>query len=280
MKQEKKDKRAAKRTTDGPAPAPARSGPAVTASPGGSGKIDWRALLTDWRVALVLVLVLVSAIVIYPHFEDGKLETNLQFGLDLNEGAWLQLDLQSEVVTFQTTEKVEDFVSNLSTALDTDVQLVGPDQIEIRKSLTDEEIRAAVEAGWRHGGLDPAGRLEDDRRGHQADPGEQDQQPRDAGREGQHALGPDGDHAVHPDRDGRRRYEHGPGDRGQAGQVRDPDRDDRQRLRARPLRRPDHLGRAAGAGTAGLEQLGRRVHPLRGGRDRTPRGRDPVRGRE
>ena len=146
MKQEKKDKRAAKRTTDGPAPAPARSGPAVTASPGGSGKIDWRALLTDWRVALVLVLVLVSAIVIYPHFEDGKLETNLQFGLDLNEGAWLQLDLQSEVVTFQTTEKVEDFVSNISTALDTDVQLVGPDQIEIRKSLTDEEIRAAVEA--------------------------------------------------------------------------------------------------------------------------------------
>ena len=121
MKQEKKDKRAAKRTTDGPAPTPARSGPAVTAAPGGSGKIDWRALLTDWRVALVLVLVLVSAIVIYPHFEDGKIETNLQFGLDLNEGAWLQLDLQSEVVTFQTTEKVEDFVSNLSTALDTDV---------------------------------------------------------------------------------------------------------------------------------------------------------------
>lgn len=145
MKQSKKEKRTAKRTADGPAPAPARAGPAVVAPPGGTGRIDWRGLLTDWRVALVLLLVLVSVIAIYPHFENGKIETNLQFGLDLNEGAWIQLDLQSEVVTFQTTEKVEDFVSNLSAALDTDVELVGPNQIEIRKALTDDEVRAAVE---------------------------------------------------------------------------------------------------------------------------------------
>ena len=129
----------------------------------------------------MLLLVFVSVIAIYPHFENGKIETNLQFGLDLNQGAWIQLDLQSEVVTFQTTEKVDDFVSNLSTALDTDVQLVGPDQIEIRKALTDEEIRAAVEAGRRDRRLDPAGGLEDDRGGHQADPREQDQQPREPG---------------------------------------------------------------------------------------------------
>ncbi len=145
MKQDKKERRAARRAADGSAPAPARSGPAGTASPGGSGKIDWRALLTDWRVALVLVLVLVSAIAIYPHVENGKLETNLQYGLDLNEGAWLQLDLQAEVVTFQTTGDVDDFVSNLSTALDTEVQLVSENQIEIRKALTDDEVRAAVE---------------------------------------------------------------------------------------------------------------------------------------
>jgi preprotein translocase subunit SecD len=146
MKKEKKERRAAQRATDAPALAPARSGPAVTAPPqGGSGKIDWRALLTDWRVALVLVLVIASAIAVYPHVENGKIETNLQFGLDLNEGAWLQLDLQAEVVTFQTTENVEDFVNSLSTALDTEVQLVSENQIEIRKALTDDEVRAAVE---------------------------------------------------------------------------------------------------------------------------------------
>lgn len=143
MKREKKERRAAQRASDGPAPA--RTGPIVTSSPGGSGKIDWRALLTDWRVALVIVLVLASVIAVYPHFENGKLETNLQFGLDLNEGAWLQLDLQAEVVTFQTTENVEEFVKNLSTALDTEVQLVSENQIEIRKALTDDEVRAAVE---------------------------------------------------------------------------------------------------------------------------------------
>ncbi|HIH03023.1 MAG TPA: preprotein translocase subunit SecD [Methanoregulaceae archaeon] len=144
MKQEKKDKRAAKRTTEGPAP-PGRSGPVVTAPPGGSGKVNWRALLTDWRVALVLVLVVLSVIAIYPHYDNGKIETNIQYGLDLNEGSWIQLDLQAEVVTFQTTEKVAEFVSNLSTNLDTDVELVGTNQIEIRKPLTDDEVRAAVE---------------------------------------------------------------------------------------------------------------------------------------
>ena len=145
MKREKKEKRAAKRMSEGAAPAPARSGPTVTAPPGGSGRIDWRALLTDWRVALVILLVIASTIAIGPHFEDGQFTTNLQFGLDLNEGAWLQLELQSEVVTFETTERVDDFVKNLSTALDTDVQLVGENQIEIRKAMTEDEIRAAVE---------------------------------------------------------------------------------------------------------------------------------------
>jgi preprotein translocase subunit SecD len=143
MKKEKKEKRAAKRTPD--TPVSARSGPVVGASPGGSGKINWRALLTDWRVALVLVLVVVSVIAIYPHVENGKIETNIQYGLDLNQGAWIQLDLQSEVVTFQTTEKVTDFVSNLSTSLDTDVELVSANQIEIRKALTEDEVRTAVQ---------------------------------------------------------------------------------------------------------------------------------------
>ena len=143
MKQEKKDRRAAKRTPDGSAPA--RGGPVVTAAPSGSGKINWRALLSDWRVALVLVLVVASVIAIYPHVDNGKIETNLQYGLDLNEGAWIQLDLQSEVVTFQTTQQVTDFVSNLSMQLDTDVELVSPNQIEIRKALSDDQVRAAVQ---------------------------------------------------------------------------------------------------------------------------------------
>lgn len=145
MKKEKKEKRAAKRSSEGTAPSTSRGVPAVAPPPRGSGSIDWKALLTDWRVALMIVLVAASVIAIWPHVENGEVETNLQFGLDLNEGAWLQLDLQSEVVTFQTNERVEDFVSNLSAALDTDVQLIETNQVEIRKALSEDEIRAAVE---------------------------------------------------------------------------------------------------------------------------------------
>jgi preprotein translocase subunit SecD len=147
MKKEKKEKRAAKRTVDSgaPAPSPVRAGSADASSSGGRRAIDWKALLTDWRVALVLVLVAASAIAIYPHPENGKIETNLQFGLDLNEGSWLQLELKSEVVTVETPRGINEFAENLSTALDTDVQPITENQIEIRKALTDDEVRTAVE---------------------------------------------------------------------------------------------------------------------------------------
>lgn len=141
MKKEKKEQRIARRESE--TDYSSNRGPAVTTA-GGSRGIDWRSLLKDWRVALVLVLVLVSVVAIFPHFENGKVETNLQYGLDLNEGAWIQLELQSEVVTFETTAKVSDFVDALSKDLDTDVELVGANQIEIRKALTDDQVREAV----------------------------------------------------------------------------------------------------------------------------------------
>jgi len=141
MKKEKKEKRIARRESEADSSPGTRSAATYT---GGSRGIDWKALLTDWRVALVIVLVLASVIAIYPHPENGKIETNLQYGLDLNEGAWLQLELQAEVVTFETTAKVSDFVQALSKDLDTDVELVGPNQVEIRKALTEDEVREAV----------------------------------------------------------------------------------------------------------------------------------------
>ncbi|HOT94524.1 MAG TPA: preprotein translocase subunit SecD, partial [Methanoregulaceae archaeon] len=140
MKKEKKEKRIARRESEADSSPGTRSAATYT---GGSRGIDWKALLTDWRVALVIVLVLASVIAIYPHPENGKIETNLQYGLDLNEGAWLQLELQAEVVTFETTAKVSDFVQALSKDLDTDVELVGPNQVEIRKALTEDEVREA-----------------------------------------------------------------------------------------------------------------------------------------
>jgi preprotein translocase subunit SecD len=145
MKKDKKERRAARREADADRAPTTGTAPKAVARTG-SGGIDWKALLTDWRVALVIVLCIASVIAIFPHVEDGKIKTNIQYGLEMNEGAWLQLELQAEVVTFETTGKVSDFVEALSTALDTDVELVSANQIEIRKSLTDDQIRDAVTA--------------------------------------------------------------------------------------------------------------------------------------
>ena len=62
-------------------------------------------------VLALLILLVLSVIAIYPHFDNnGNLTTNLQYGLDLQQGAWLQLEFKAEVVGFTTTEPVDTFV--------------------------------------------------------------------------------------------------------------------------------------------------------------------------
>jgi len=100
-----------------------------------------KTLLTDWRVLVLIALIILSVIAIYPHFDsNGNLTTNLQYGLDFQQGAWLQLEFQSEVVGFTTTEPVDTFVTNLSKSLDTDVILVDANHVEIRKSYTQDQL--------------------------------------------------------------------------------------------------------------------------------------------
>jgi preprotein translocase subunit SecD len=98
-------------------------------------------LFSDWRVLVLIVLLVLSVIAIYPHFDsNGNLTTNLQYGLDLQQGAWLQLEFKAEVVGFTTTEPSDTFVANLSKDLDTDVILVDASHVEIRKSYTQDEL--------------------------------------------------------------------------------------------------------------------------------------------
>ena len=107
-------------------------------------------LFRDWRVLALLILLVLSVIAIYPHFDNnGNLTTNLQYGLDLQQGAWLQLEFKAEVVGFTTTEPVDTFVTNLSKSLDTDVIQVDASHLEIRKSFTQAELEPyfAAEGG-------------------------------------------------------------------------------------------------------------------------------------
>ncbi|NYT16608.1 MAG: preprotein translocase subunit SecD [Methanomicrobiales archaeon] len=101
---------------------------------------DFIELLKNWQVALLVILLVASVVFIFPHVEDGKLTTNLQYGLDLSEGSWLQMEFQSEVVGFETSRPVTDFLTDLQTELDAEIYLIADDKLEIRKYVPEPEL--------------------------------------------------------------------------------------------------------------------------------------------
>ncbi len=52
----------------------------------GPKKEGVREAVKDWRVVLLIALIILALVAIYPHFENGKFTTALQFGLDLQGG--------------------------------------------------------------------------------------------------------------------------------------------------------------------------------------------------
>lgn len=98
-------------------------------------------LLLDWRVAALVILLLIAVVAIFPHFDqNGNLASNLQYGLDLQQGAWLQLELKGEVVGYTTDQPLDVFVANLTKQLGTEVVVVDATHLEIRKSYTQAEL--------------------------------------------------------------------------------------------------------------------------------------------
>ena len=106
----------------------------------------WHAVIRDPRVVLVLVLVALSLAAIFVPFGDREGFTNLQFGLDLDGGSWIQLEFQSEVVTIGQGADVTAVADKMRKTLDCTVIDIGQTKIEVRKSATDAELRAAVES--------------------------------------------------------------------------------------------------------------------------------------
>jgi len=101
------------------------------------------ACLKHWQVALMLILVVASVIAIAPRFEDGKFTTNLQYGLDLQEGTWLQMEFKAEIVGFETDQSPDVFVSNLKKQLDAEMYIIEDGKLEIRSYFPKETLEAA-----------------------------------------------------------------------------------------------------------------------------------------
>ena len=108
---------------------------------------ELKALVTDWRVATPHRPLVLSVIAIYPHIDEkGNIATNLQYGLDLQQGAWIQLEFKGEVVGFTTDQPVDTFIANLTKAADAEVILIDETHLEIRKSYTQEELEPVFAA--------------------------------------------------------------------------------------------------------------------------------------
>jgi preprotein translocase subunit SecD len=112
---------------------------------------ELKALISDWRVATLLILIVLSVIAIYPHIdEQGNLASNLQYGLDLQQGAWLQLDIQAEVVGYTSDRPLSEFLTNLSTSLDSEVLQVDANHLEIQKYYSQADLETRFVAAGGH----------------------------------------------------------------------------------------------------------------------------------
>lgn len=112
----------------------------------------WRAIIRDPRVIVVLILVALSLIAIFvpfpflPAADRGDSLTNLQFGLDLEGGSWIQLEYQAEVITVEQTNDIYEIAERMSKSLDVTVNVIDASNLEVHKVMTDEELKAAVES--------------------------------------------------------------------------------------------------------------------------------------
>ncbi len=64
-----------------------------------------KSLLSDWRVRIFILAILVSIVAVQPWYSsDDGFDSNLNYGLDLEGGSWLQLSLQGAVIQADVDE--------------------------------------------------------------------------------------------------------------------------------------------------------------------------------
>lgn len=103
------------------------------------------ALIRDPYVILAGILVLGALLAIFAPVGDRDGITNLQFGLDLEGGSWIQLEFQADVVTVQTPVDISAVASSMAKTLDCTVIPIDIGKVEVDKKFSEAELKAAVE---------------------------------------------------------------------------------------------------------------------------------------
>ena len=103
-------------------------------------------IFSDWQVLIVLLLVVLSVLSIYalPPALDKGIGGNVQLGLDLVGGSWIQLSFRSEVISYETEMTQSEFIQELSARIDAEVIPVKSNSVEIRKYYTRDELEGIL----------------------------------------------------------------------------------------------------------------------------------------
>ncbi|HJJ83097.1 MAG TPA: preprotein translocase subunit SecD, partial [Methanocorpusculum sp.] len=104
------------------------------------------ALIRDPQVIIAAILVLAALIAIFAPVGDREGITNLQFGLDLEGGSWIQLEFQADVVTVQTLVDINAVAQSMSKTLDCTVIPIDLGKVEVDKKFTEAELKSAAAA--------------------------------------------------------------------------------------------------------------------------------------
>jgi preprotein translocase subunit SecD len=110
-----------------------------------------KSLWRDIRVIALLLFILGALVAIYvypPPPADAGINGNLQYGLDLVGGSWLQLKLEGTLVGIEAPENETTVAQFLEEELDTEVLYYQTDDIvvyEIRKSISKSNLSEVLE---------------------------------------------------------------------------------------------------------------------------------------
>jgi preprotein translocase subunit SecD len=77
----------------------------------------WMKLITDYRVIILVIALLLSIIFLGPSYSNGQLNTNLKFGLDFEGGSFVKLKLVNNTTPTISDKTLEDTKAILETKI-------------------------------------------------------------------------------------------------------------------------------------------------------------------
>ena len=104
-----------------------------------------KGLFSDRRILIFIVAILLSAWFIQPGISDGKLTSNIEYGLDLEGGTWIQLQLEGVVATLDA-DMGKIIQQDFSTLLNDNITVTGTSPTKVTFTTTRPVSKKTIES--------------------------------------------------------------------------------------------------------------------------------------